>query len=388
MPAKPFRKPGRNRWYVAVELPNDPTTGKRRQRTLTGATRREVVDKQVALLRELATGTSLEPTTLTVGVFLDRWLEEVVKPGRSVRTYEVTESHVRVHLKPALGGILLAKLQPAHVTALLAKIQAAGRSPKTAINVRMTLHTALEHARLKWRLVRENIVDLVDRPLYEPVPADLWSEEELACFLDAVAGRRFEAFYRLALNTGMREAELLGLRWADVDVARGRLSVRRQTIRTLTEGSVEQVPKGKRARNITLTPGTVAVLEARRGRLRAERDAAGAAWRDEGRVFPNGTGGPLARETVYHDWLRTIRRHDLPHMVLHGMRHLHATYLLLEGVHPKIVADRLGHSSTSVTTETYSHVTPNMQREAADAFDRALDRATQRRKPPPDEAAD
>ena len=373
MPSKPYRIGDRKLWYIRVELSPDPD-GKRRQRTLSGATRKEVTAKQLALLRELATGTALEPSTLTTGAYLTRWVEEVVRPSRAVRTYEQRESIVRLHLIPALGSVLLTKLTPAHVSAMLAAIQRDGGSAKTALDVRTVLHTALNHAVRKWQLLPLNVVDRVDPPRYEPAPPDLWNEEQLRHFLANNRGYRHSVLYRLALDTGLRQAELLGLRWADLDPAHRLLSVRRQSIKTLTRGYITTPTKGRRGRSVTLTPGTVAALREHRATQDAERAAAGATWRDEDRIFPNRTGGPQSKENVHDTWTRTIRTLGLPHIKFHSLRHLHATYLLLEGIHPKVVADRLGHANTGITMNIYSHVTSGLQEQAAAAFARAMER--------------
>ncbi len=374
MPSKPYRIGDRKLWYIRVELSPDPD-GKRRQRTLSGTTRKEVTAKQIALLRELATGTALEPSTLTTGAYLARWLEEVVRPNKAVRTYEIRESLVRVHIAPALGPVLLTKLQPAHISAMLAAIQRDG-SAKTALDVRTTLRIALEHAVRKWQLIPQNVADRVDPPRYEPPPVALWDEAQLAHFLAHNTGRRYSALYRLALDTGLRQAEILGLRWADLDPARGFLTVRRQSQRTTTAGFVTKTTKGKRGRSVALVAGTLAALQAHRVAQAAEREAAGAVWVEEDRIFPSRTGGPQPRESLHDDWTRTIRGLGLPHITFHVLRHLHATYLLLEGVHPRIVADRLGHASTAITLEVYSHIMPSMQVQAAEAFERAMARMT------------
>jgi len=380
MPSKPYKIPGRDLWYCRVELAPDPD-GKRRQRTLSGATRKEVAAKQIALLRELATGTALEPSTLTTGAYLTRWVEEVVKPSRAVRTYEIRESIIRVHLIPALGSVLLTKLQPAHVSAMLAAIQR-DKSAKTALDVRTVLHTALDHAVGKWQLLSQNVVDRVEPPRYEPPPVALWNEEQLAHFLAHNSGRRYSALYRVALDTGLRQGEILGLLWADVDMARALLAVQRQSQRTTTAGFATKITKGKRGRTVALAAGTLAALEDHRAAQAIERQAAGVAWVEENRIFPNRTGGPQPRENVHDDWTRTIRQLGLPHITFHVLRHLHATYLLLEGVHPRIVADRLGHASTAITMNVYSHVLVGMQVQAAEAFERAMGRMTPRPETP------
>ena len=155
----------------------------------------------------------------------------------------------------------------------------------------------------------------------------------------------------------------------------------RQQIHSVRQGVMETATKGKRARAITVTSETIATLRAHRVKQNEERLKAGPAWRDEGRVFPNGAGGALSERTIKGDWDRSLRRWGLPHMHFHGLRHLHATYLLVAGVHPKVVSERLGHAPTAIAMEKYSHVTPGLQEGAALAFEAALKALTSAAKP-------
>lgn len=358
MPGKPFRRNAG--WAVVVERERGPD-GERRQRWLTGRTRREVEDKQAKLPREIRTGTDLDPTHLTVGHYLAHWLETVARPRLSIRGYESYERVARVHLIPALGAVPLARLGPAHLTRLYADLLDAGRAAKTIATIHGVLHAALEEA-VRWQRVPRNVADVARPPRAERVPADLWDRPTLARFLAALAGQRFEALYLVALGTGMRQGELLGLRWRNVALDRGALAVREQLLSTRGRGRVVGVPKGRRARTISLDVDTIAVLRAHQARRVAARLALGAAWRDGDLVFPGEAGGPLPVPTLRSDWERRIARRGLPPMPFHGLRHLHATMLLEAGVHPKVVADRLGHSTTAITLEVYSHVTPTIQR--------------------------
>lgn len=374
MPGKPFRRNAG--WAVVVERERGPD-GERRQRWLTGRTRREVEDKQAKLPREIRTGTDLDPTRLTVGHYLAHWLETVARPRLSIRGYESYERVARVHLIPALGTVPLARLGPAHLTRLYADLLDAGRAAKTIATIHGVLHAALEEA-VRWQRVPRNVADVARPPRAERVPADLWDRPTLARFLAALAGQRFEALYLVALGTGMRQGELLGLRWRNVALDRGALAVREQLLSTRGRGRVVGVPKGRRARTISLDVDTIAVLRAHQARRVAARLALGAAWRDGDLVFPGEAGGPLPVPTLRSDWERRIARQPSPPMPFHGLRHLHATMLLEAGVHPKVVADRLGHSTTAITLEVYSHVTPTIQRGAAEAIGVALRAVTGR----------
>ncbi len=371
MVGKPFKRG--KRWCVVVEMGRDPVTDKRRQQFVYGSTRKEVEAEQVRLLRERDTGTMIDPTTLTVGQYLDHWLAIAIEGQRAVRTHETYGQVIRNHLSPAFGTVPLAKLLPAHLATLYARLRKEGRAPTTVLAIHAVLHNALKQA-VRWQMLPRNVAEVV-KPPHSASPAPvLWDEATLARFLERVRGRRLEALYVLTLNTGMRQGELLGLRWmdGDLDGTPPALAVRRQQVATKRSGRLITAPKGKRARPIVLTAATVAALRDHRQRQDAERVAAGSAWQGTDIVFANPTGGAMAPRTLDQDWRLSLQRWGLPHMKFHGLRHLHATYPLLQGVHPKIVSERLGHATTALTMEIYSHVTPTMQAEAALAFDERL----------------
>jgi len=380
MVAKPFKRG--SRWCVVVELGKDPVTGKRRQQWVYGATRKEVQEAQVKLLRERDTGTSLDPTRLTVAEYLAHWLETVVRPNKAILTYERYEAITRNHLVPAFGTVPLAKLAPAHLAKLYADLDHLGYARNTVRGVHGCAHAALSKA-VQWRMIVQNPADLVDKPAIDATPATIWDAPTLAEFLDLIRGRRFEPLYLLALNTGLRAGELLGLRWSDLDLARALLTLSRQQIRSTRFGHLDTPTKGKRARAIALTAETITTLRAHKIRQVEDRLAAGPSWQDENRIFPNGTGGALSERTIRGDWVSSLKRWGLAPMHFHGLRHLHATYLLIAGVHPKVVSERLGHSTTAITMETYSHVTPGLQQSAAEDFAAIIKSI---RKQPPDAA--
>jgi integrase len=358
MAGKPFKR-GRA-WSVVVEPGHDPVTGDRRQKWIRRPTRREVQEEQATLLGECDTGASLDPARLTIAEYLDHWLETVVRPNRSILTAEKYARDCHNQLVPAFG---------------IARLHAYLRSREYARNtlraIHGCLHAALEMA-TRWQLNRRNPADLVEVPRRDETPAFIWDVGTLAALLALIPGRRFQPHYLVALNSGMRMGELLGLRWSDIDLARGHLALQRQIIRSTERGYLETQTKGKRARAVTLTADTVAALRVHRVRQAEERMKAEAAWRDEGRVFPNGTGGILSERTIKGDWDGSARRWGLPRMKFHGLHHPYATCLLIAGQHPKVVSERLEHSTPEITMRRYARVSSGLQEGAVSAFEAAL----------------
>jgi integrase len=248
-----------------------------------------------------------------------------------------------------------------------------GLSERSVKHTHTVLHSALASA-VSRRLIARNPLDDLDRDA-RPHPKDremaAWSTEEARKFLTHTKGDRLAALWILALSTGMRRGELLGLRWEDVDLEAGHLSVRRARVAAGYEVH-EGPPKSGKGRSIALDPGTVAALRRHRKAQREERLARGAAWTDSGYLFVAEDGQPLHPQTsawffekaLAGSKVRTIRFHDL--------RHTHATLALRDGVHPKVVQERLGHSSITITLDLYSHVMPGMQEDAAAKVGAAL----------------
>lgn len=372
-----------SRWTVIYDLPADPLTGRRRQRRASGfRTRREAEQALTKLLRERDTGSALDPTRLTVAEYLTHWLETDVRHRVRQSTYAKYRDTIRLYLKRYVGMVLLPELRPAHVSALQSTLRDAGLSAATISGVRVVLHAALKQA-VQWQLLHRNVCDAVPAPRVTRRTHELWDEATVQRFRAALAGDPDGVLFTLAIVTGMRRGELLGLRWSDVDLDGGWITVRRSLVRG-PEGLREEPPKSGRGRRLDLTASQVAMLRVHRQAQVAQRLAAGPRWQDQGYVFalvPDGDryagGRPYSLTTFGWRWAGLLARLGLPPLRPHDLRHLNATLLLEAGVHPKVVQERLGHANVSITLDTYSHVTPTLGRAAAHLLDERLARATE-----------
>lgn len=362
-------------WTAVVDMPPDPATGKRRQKRVTARTKREV-EQQVAALIQAGQSGLTDAGKLTVRAFFDRWLEATSPTLRAV-TVRRYRDLVRLHVTSVIGNTPLAKLTAADVQRLYAD-RLKVLSPTTVRYVHAVLHHALDDA-VKWGLLVRNVADAVEPPQKARTEMRVWNAEQVRQVLRAAADDPLEALWRLAIYTGMRRGELLAVKWSDLDLDAGALFVQRSLGRGLTARLEEGEPKSRSGRRrIALSPSVVDILRRHRVRQLEHRLALGDAYEDRGVVFANDTGGHLHPNVLYRRFGALIMRAGVPTIRFHDLRHTSATLLLAEGVHGKIVQERLGHANIAMTLDLYSHVTADMQRQAADALEVAIAGAGER----------
>lgn len=359
-------------WAGQVSIGYDPATGKLRRKSFYGKTRKEVADKMAQALQGVRSGTFVEPAQTTFGEWLDKWLTSYKKSQLKPSTYESYEALVNVHIKPALGKVPMAKLQAHMLQSFYNEKLAAGRADgKGGLSTRMVryLHAVIRQAlqqAVKEGLLARNVADATSPPTVKSKQMRPLAEDELLAFFDAARSDRLFAAYVLAATTGLRRGELLGLCWDCVDLEHGVITVQRQLL-VLKDGlSLEETTKSKSGRrSITLTDDAIRELKAHRKRQAQEKLLLGEAYQDNGLVFCKEDGTPFDPREFTKRFQRWLTKAGLPKVRLHDLRHTHATLLLKKGVPAKIVQERLGHSSITMTLDLYSHVTPEMQKLAA-----------------------
>ncbi|MEW6400101.1 MAG: site-specific integrase [Bacillota bacterium] len=357
-----------------VELPRDPETGKRRQKWVAvKGTKRDaerVLAEMISQIEKGALGAA--SSALTVGEYLDRWLQAIRSSVRD-GSWKNYSAHVK-RLKECVGSMKLMRLTPLDVQAAIQRLVDEGRwAARTVQSTAETLRTALRQA-VAWGLIARDPTRGAKLPGASRREMTVWTEWEAAKFLASARGSRYYALFRTALATGMRLGELLGLVWQDVDLEEGVIHVRRAL--AYPEKGIEPAwtePKTPNSRRkIPLDKSTTETLRAHRKRQIEERLRRGAEWRDYGLVFCTRRGTPLRRADVHHRLQELARAAGVPAICAHDLRHTHATLLLKRGVHPKVVAERLGHASVAVTLDVYSHVLPDTQETAAQAMEGCL----------------
>jgi integrase len=361
------RKDGR--WAAALNLGYQ--NGRLKRKMFYGKTRKEVADKLSDAQGHIRKGLPVVNDRLTVGEFLNKWLEEVARPSVRAITHRTYSELVKHHLAPALGKKQLAKLSPQDVQSFLNEKLKSNLSPKTVKHLNDTLRAALNIA-LKWGLVHRNVATLVNPPRIQRQEMKVFTPDQAKVFLDYVKGHRLEALFWLALTLGLRRGEILGLHWSDVDIDAGTLRVNQALLRVNGKLLLSEPKTEKSRRALPLPSLLIASLRAHRSRQLEERLRAGEHWQQTDFVFTTQIGTPIEPRNLNRTFDALLKNAGLSRIRFHDCRHTAATILLSQGVSPRTIMEILGHSQISLTLNTYSHVLPEMTREAVSVMDTVL----------------
>lgn len=350
----------------------------RQRKFVYGKTQKIVRDKLQAALQEKQQGIVLTGNaTQTVAQFLTDWLENSQKQSVRARTFERYEEVVRLHIVPVLGRHRLQKLSAQHVQAFYTKKLNEGLSASTVGVLHNVLHKALDTA-MKWGLVPRNVCSLVSPPHAADFEFTPLSAEQVYRLLLVARGHHQEALFALALATGMRRGELMGLKWQDISFSTSTLQIRRILTRVPTKmpgkGYVEAEPKTQKSRrNVVIASFALELLKLHYQRQLEVKKLAGEKWQEHDYVFCTSIGTHLNPTRDVLDPLKVLlKQAGLPDIRFHDLRHSAATLLLSEGVHPKVVQELLGHTNISMTMDVYSHVLPGMQHDAISRLNNTL----------------
>lgn len=372
------RKRGQRSWAIVLDVGRD-AAGKRRQRWHSvNGTKREAERELARLLNEIRVGSYVEPSRMTLRDYLERWLEDGVKSTVAPKTFERYGEIVRGQIVPALGEIRLDNLQPLDIQSFYSKALRDGRrdgkgglSPQTVLHCHRVLRAALRQA-VRWQLLARDPADAVEPPRPAAKKMRALDEADTVRLLDALQRSVLYPPVLLAATTGLRRGEFLGLRWASVDLDGAVLSVS-ETLEQTREGLRFKQPKTARGRRTVDLPGLLVDELRRHRREQAElRLLLGPAYQELDLVFPETDGGLWAPDKFSSRFAAWARRNGFAGFRLHDLRHTHASQLLKQGVHPKIVSERLGHATVAFTLDTYAHVLPGLQRDAVAELDKAL----------------
>lgn len=323
-------------------------------------------------LREIDSGTFVEPTSFTVNSYLDRWLETAARPRVSRRTADGYAALLKRYIREPLGQRRLDKLQPLDIQKVYGEMQARGLSARVVRHTHSALHNALKQA-VKWGILSRNPSDLVELPRVPHKERRVLSPDEAASFLEVADVMPHGLIFEFALFTGTRPEEYLALQWSDVDFERATVQIRRALVRHKKCWSFEE-PKTAHSRRTVFLPSPLLQKLAAHKRKQAEaRLRLGSAWQAFDLVFCSDEGTPLTIPNITYRYFRPILTEaKLPRIRLYDLRHTCATLLLIAEENPKVVSERLGHSTIVLTLDTYSHVLPTMQQGATTRLEKML----------------
>lgn len=361
-------------WSFVIDAqgPGEPRKQHRRSGFRTRAEAQSALNDVVTALDR---DNFITPSKVTVAEFAEEWLRAIrstVRPS----THATYATNVRQHVIPEIGTVLLQRLTADRLNALYADLLESGRSdgkgalsPKTVRNIHVVVHRALRDA-VRWGRTTRNVADLADPPKMRATKRHemkTWDAQELSFYLTFVEDDDLCPMWHLDANTGLRRGELVALRWGrDVDLNAGRISVTSAVVLVNYVPIEGEVKTDRSRRTVALDAATVRVLRDHRKAQLEHRLAMGYTYEDNDLVFARPDGSPIHPQYVTDRFDRLVKGSGLPRIRLHDLRHTHATLALKAGVPVKVVSERLGHASTSFTMDTYQHVLPGMQEDAAE----------------------
>ena len=305
---------------------------------------------------QLRDGVWVKDDTLTVANFFDRFLNDTLKLKLKANTFESYSDIVRLHIKPTIGNIKLVELRPYHLQELYKKKVDSGLSKRTVQYIHAVIHRGLEQA-FKWGIVSRNVSDLAVAPHPQRKEMRVLTPQECRLFLDTVKNDRLYPFYAVAIGCGLRLGEILALNWEDINFENGTVSIKR-AMQKVKNKNVLGEPKSEKARRSVSIPSFV--LESLKNK------------KGTGLMFATRNGTSFSHRNIERHFKKSLVKSGLPEIRFHDLRHTFASIMLSQNVHPKTVQEALGHSSIVLTLDTYSHIMPGMQKEAASKLDLVL----------------
>ncbi|MDQ0417986.1 integrase [Croceifilum oryzae] len=367
-----------NKYCFVIDIGRDPETGKRQQKWFSGYEgEKEAEVAMIAKIHEFNQGLYVEPSKISFKEFLSTWLTNYAQTNCAPRTFEEYQFIAMEHVSPELGNITMDNLKPMHFQNYYFKKLTKGRkdgtgglSARSVLAHHRLIHQALEFA-VKLQVLKVNPAKSATPPRSEKKEFNVLTKEDIYTLLEGAKGKYFYESVFLAITTGMRRGEIFALRWCDVDFSNQTFAIR-QTIQRL-KGKGLVIRKATKThgsrRSIAVSNAVIEMLKVQLEKQAQHKQELGVYYQNHDLVMANKDGSPVNIDYVSREFGRLVKKLDIPHVRFHDLRHSHATLLLHQGEHPKIVSERLGHSTISITMDTYSHVTPNMQKEAAKKLD-------------------
>lgn len=366
-------------YSIVLNLGIDPATGKRKQQWITVKGNKKDAEKRLSeLLHQFDTGMLVKPGKVTVADYLRQWIKDYAEVNCSPKTLESYNQLINHHLIPELGNIKLVELEPRHLQSMYARKRDSGLSPRTVRYLYNLVSQVLRYA-MKQGILTRNVAQSTEPPRLEHKEVNTIMTEQISTFLESASKTPHYALFYLLLHTGLRRGEALALKWKHVDLdmtslgVQAYLSVTQSLSKVDGKTYVKEPKTNSGKRRVALSPSLTLVLKQHKSEQQRLCISLGNTLTNDDYVFCHVDRTPLDPSTVSHIFGDVLRKAGLPPMPLHGLRHSHATLLLQAGTHPRVVMERLGHSSIRVTLDTYSHVVGGLQELAAQRFDEFIE---------------
>lgn len=362
-------KDGSKSYQIVIELDRDPITGKRiRHYKSVKGTKKQANAMLLTMLAQYNSGNVVNTSTLRLGTWVDQYVQNYL-PNIEATTRDSYEEKIRNHIKPSLGTIPLNILNANTIQTWVNDMIKKGLSPKTIRNTFNVLNPALKKAVLL-RMLPHNPCEGVALPKLQKPKVNIYNQAQSKQILSAARGTDSYLLVLLGLTVGMRRGEMAALKWENIDFAQRTIKVCESRVHA-NKTVIEKDPKSE-AGNRTIVVGSDVIAELSKAKKAYDEKAKEPWFRDLGFVICKEDGTPYHPDSLTQKWERFTKRNNLPHIKLHGLRHTNATTLMAAGVNPKVVQKILGHSDVSVTLNTYTHVLPSMDQEAADKLNNIL----------------
>lgn len=371
------RRRGARSWELKYDVEAAPA-GQRRIRYVSfKGTKRDAELELARLVAQEAGGEGVDPSKATLTDFLDRWERDWAGLNVSPKTFERYSELLRRHVKPHIGQVRVQKLRPVVLADLYAKlIRETGLAARTVGHVHRVTRRALGHA-VQWGVIRSNPADNVSPPPVEPTEVQILRSNDVQTILERLRDRRGRLLYTVALtvlSTGLRRGELCALRWSDLNLDTGKLSVERSLEQTRQHGLRFKSPKTRHGRRtISLPAAAVSELRAhRKAQLEMRLRLGQGKVPDDALAFANWDGQIRNPDALSKEWAGGMKQIGMPHITLHALRHTHASQLIAEGLDILTISRRLGHGSPTITLGVYGHLFANTDERAAQIMEAAF----------------
>ncbi len=360
-------------WQIRIFLGRD-AKGKRKyfNKTIHGI-KKDAQKYLTAKLREKDLGVFVEPASMSLNIFLDKWLDEIAVLKLREQTLNGYKWLLNRYIREKLGSKRLSDIQAYEIQKIYNDMKKANYAPKTIRHAHNVLSSALKQA-VKWKMLIQNPCDLCELPRQIKTEMKYFSPKEAKIFLETARENRHFVLFQLAIQTGMRPQEYLGLQWKDVDFEQKKLSIKRTVVEIKGSGfRFDETKTNRSRRSMPISQTLVNELKKHKREQLEARFKLGNIYQNYELVFASEIGTPHQKKNIRDRHFKPLlKKAGLPDIRLYDLRHTMATLLLSEGVNPKIVSERLGHASIVLTLDTYSHVLPTMQEDATDKLEMLL----------------